>query len=238
VRKANDLEIRVALGSPSGPQSCILRVWSRRGESDVYIAVREIGSRFKVSLHDGGECHAGLTSEFAQAEPSLVEALGGSRHQNVWTRRTHLGSQHEVPFVCVFPTSELRNWRDQPVSAPSLQWIAPPEGGGVVAVAAIFTGSRRPTSDWPGRERGDQLLGYKLLPNGEAFWLVYYATTAHRRVDEVLGIVRQRAATEQPLVSTSVPPRPFPGRRMTAFDFHKNERTLLMIDAAASSTAA
>lgn len=232
MRRANDLEIRVAVGSPSGTQSCILRVWSRRGESDVHAAVREMGSHFGVTLHEGGRCHAALTSESPTAAPALIEALGGPQRQNDWTRRTHLGSQQEVPLICAFPTSELTRWRVQPVTAPSLRWVAPPPDGGVTAIACIFTGAHLAAASWPGKQEDDRLLGQKHLPNGEMFWVVAYVTTEHRRVDKVIAHARRQAETARARVPATSAQRAPESRRMIAFDFHTGDRTLLMIDAA------
>lgn len=230
--RANDLEIRVAVGSPTAAQSSILRVWSRRGESDVHAAVREIGTRFAVTLHEGGRCHAALTSESPSAAPSLIEALGGSQPQNDWTRRTHLGSQQEVPLICAFPTSELTRWRATPITARSLRWVAPPPDGGVTAIACIFTGSHHAASSWPGKQEHDLLLGQKHLPNGEMCWVVAYVTMEHRRVDKVIAHARQRAEAARARAPATSAQRAHEISRMIAFDFHKGDRTLLMIDAA------
>src|SRR5690349_1647237 len=110
----SSLAIRLVVGDPAGQYSASLRVWSPARKSDVYAGVRERSGEFKISLHGDGECHAGLTSEFAQSQGAAISSMGGSRHQSRWTRRTHVGSQFETPLQFVFPASELRSWRERP----------------------------------------------------------------------------------------------------------------------------
>ena len=229
MRRANDLEIRVAVGTPSGPNSHIFRVWSRRGESNIYAAIRESAASVKISLHDGGECHAGLTSELARKNPELVTQLGGSRHQSKWFRRTHVGSQQEVPLVFAVPVAGLSHWRRQPPSAPSLVWLSPPPTG-VIAISCVFTGSHLGENEWPGRDRGDTLLGMKRLPNGETFWLLWFASTAHSRVTSVLEYAQEKMSSTTPVQLAPPEEGVYRHHRLVALAPNTELRALLVVD--------
>ena len=161
------------------------RIWSPSGKSDVYASVRERAGDFKVSLHESGECNAGLTSQFAAQEASAVTAMGGSRHQSRWIRDTHTGSRAVIPLQFAFPASELRTWREAPVQDSGITWIDPPSGGRSIVVSCAFSEQCLLDDKWPGCESGTHLVCWKLLPSGEKFWLLWEdcPTTAREQSD-------------------------------------------------------
>ena len=132
---------RIGVGNASGLNSPVLRVWTATDKSDVYVSFREIAGSVKISLHESGECHSGLTSAFAANEQDVVLASGGSRHQHEWQRRTHLGSQSTAALHICFPHSEFRAWRDKPVAEKDITWLPLPTEGRSVIVSCIYTGS-------------------------------------------------------------------------------------------------
>ena len=73
-KDANFFE-RVVVGRIYEPQSAVFRIWSPRGKSDVYAGVREITGEIKISLHETGECNAGLTTQFAMQEVTMAPIL-------------------------------------------------------------------------------------------------------------------------------------------------------------------
>lgn len=166
------MKVRLAVGNPLGPNSVSVKFWTVPRKSDVYVAIREIGEAVKVSLHESGECHAGLTERMAAREPEVVERLGGSRHQHVWQRRTHLGSQECGALHVCFPASELRHWRTVPAPTSGIHWISAPPPDFSLIATCYFTGSLRDDSSWPRRHFGSQLLSSTVLPNGEKVWIV------------------------------------------------------------------
>jgi hypothetical protein len=119
---STDLVVRLAVGTPEGPNSATVRIWSPKGKSDVYASMRERAGDFKVSLHESGECNAGLTKQFAKKETDALNALGGKRHQNTWMRTQPSIREEVIPVQFVFPASELRTWRD-PVRDKSIIWL-------------------------------------------------------------------------------------------------------------------
>ena len=168
--KKDDLAIRVAVGSREGPKSGVWRIWPGTGKSDVYVAVRSYAGIFKVSLHESGDCYIGLTTQFAEDNPSALTGRGGSRHFDRWTRRTHSGSQLSIPFRLVFPGSELREVSTQDDQDPRVQWIVPPAQNQSVDMAVVFTGQCYADGDWPLREQDARMVATFRLPNGEVFW--------------------------------------------------------------------
>src|SRR5271169_6032985 len=168
--KSDDFVVRVAVGHIKGSYSAIFRIWSPTGKSDVYASVRDIAGEIKISLHATGECNAGLTPQFAKQEASAVAAIGG-RHQSQWTRQLHVGSRVVTPLKFVIPASELRTWRVPPVETEKVTWLEPPTQGRSVIISCAFTGQSITDDKWPGHRNGTHLLGTRLLPNGEKFWL-------------------------------------------------------------------
>lgn len=235
--RGNDIDVRLAVGSPSGANSAVFKVWSPVGRSDVYASIREHASAFKVSLHDNGICVAGLTKEFAKKQSEAVERMGGSRLQNQWTRLTHVGSRVVTPLQFVVPSSELRMWREKEPSSDGVTWLRAPAEGRSIIISCIFGGQMLPDAAWPGRVSGTQFVASKLLPNGEKFWLVWQdcPTSAHE-----LEILRQCSAIQeqrQLVRFAGVPDDGRSGPRMLAFKEFPLDRLLVVMDAAASAAA-
>ena len=135
-------------------------------------SVRDIAGQIKISLHESGECNAGLTDHL-QKEIDAIGAMGGSRHQSRWIRKTHTGSQVVTPLKIVVPATELNKCRECIVTKKKITWIAPPEVGHSIIISCIFSGQYLSDDEWPGRHNGTQLIGIKILPNGEKFWLIW-----------------------------------------------------------------
>lgn len=70
--KEDDFVVRVAVGHIQGPHSAVFRIWSPAGKSDDYASLREIAGEIKISLHETGDCNAGLTTQFSTQEVSAV----------------------------------------------------------------------------------------------------------------------------------------------------------------------
>ncbi len=229
--KPHKFVMRVAVGSPKGPNSATLRVWTTPGKSDVYVAIREIASEVKISLHESGECIAGLTSECAAREAVAVEAMGGSRHQNRWMRKTQPGSLIVVPFQFVVPASELRPGSGE-ASDKDIAWIQTPAAGHSIIFSCMFSGQCIDDEKWPGRPNGTQLLASELLPNGEKFWLIWQ----HTACPEVSGILAEAHAHKQRQqfvrFSGTTDETPPPARHLV-FKEYADAGSLIVIDAAA-----
>lgn len=231
--RIDDFVARVAVGHIQWPQSAVFRIWSPPGKSDVYASVREIAGEIKISLHETGECNAGLTTQFAMQEVTAVAAMGGSRHQSQWTRQTHVGSLVVTPLQFIIPASELRLWRVQPVGNEKVTWLEPPGQGRSVIISCAFTGQSLADDQWPGRRNGTHLLGTKLLPNGEKFWLVWQdcptGPVEQMILSEAQAHMRQHGMVRFSSITDDTPPPP----RRLIFKEYPADQLLVVLDAAA-----
>lgn len=232
---STDLVARLAVGRVHGPYSATLRIWSPSGKSDVYASVRERAGDFKVSLHETGECNAGLTNQFAAQEADAVTAMGGSRHQSKWTRVMHAGSRVVTPLQFALPASELRTWRQSPVRDKTITWLNPPSLGRSIVVSCLFSGPGLSDDQWPGRRNGTHLVGSKVLPNGEKFWILWQdcQTTAHEQsmLAEARALMKQPGMVRFSRITDASPSAP----RVLIFKEFRRDRLLVVLDAAAES---
>ena len=232
--KDDDFVVRVAVGSLLGPRSSVFRIWSPLGKSDVYASVRGIAGEIKISLHETGACTAGLTSQFAKQETTVVNVMGGSRHQSRWNRLKHVGSRMVVPLQFAIPTSELRSIEGEPDTASKkITWLEPPEHGRSVIISCAFTGQSIADNEWPGRRNGTHLLGIKLLPNTEKFWL-FWQDCPTSPIEQMIFSEAEAHMKRQKIVRFSgitddTPPAP---RRLLFREF-ADDRLLVVLDAAA-----
>lgn len=200
--------------------------------SDVYAAIRDIAGELKVSLHESGQCHAGLTSQFALREQEVVEQLG-SRHQNRWQRNTHVGSRFIAPLQFAFPSTELRVWRPVRQDDARLLWLPDPGRDRSIIVTCGYSGQSVSDEDWPGKPNGTQLVATKTLPNGEKFWLIWQDCPTSERELSMMRSARDRLAREAmiPFRSTSAGDQPM--ARILAFEEDKPQPVLVVLDMAA-----
>ena len=223
---------RLAVGRPVGPSSGVFRIWSPAGKSDVYAAMRGIAGQVKISLHESGICTAGLTAQFAAKEVDAVAAAGGERHQNRWTRLRPTGKRVVTPLRFVVPESELRLRSGDPTADDEVEWIEPPGSGRSVVISCMFSDRCLSGDNWPGRRNGTELVGSKLLPNGEKFWLIWQDCPTSDLERETLREAEARAAGtdmvpfSQPRGDTESPDRTL------IFREFPEDRCLLVVDAA------
>ena len=234
MRKTDDFVVRVAVGSLAGPQSAVFRIWSPSGKSDVYASVRGIAGQVKISLHETGECNAGLTTQFAKKETAAVGAMGGSRHQSRWTRLKHIGSRIVVPLQFAVPVTELRSLEADPNSVSrKVTWLRAPKAGRSIIISCAFSGQSLANHDWPGRRNGTQLLGTKLLPNGEKFWLFWQDCPTGPVEQMIFSEAEAHMKRQNPVrfsgITDDTPPAP---RRLLFREFAEDQ-LLVVLDAAA-----
>lgn len=232
-KTSDNLVVRVSVGCPEGPNSAVFRIWSPPGKSDVYASVRDIAGDIKISLHESGECFAGLTSQFAKMETAAVAMIGGLRHQSQWTRLTHVGSRMVCPLQFAIPASELKTWRTAPLLAKDVTWLKSPGQEHSVIISCIFTGQCLEDGNWPGCQNGTQILATKLLPNSEKFWLVYQncsTTTLERTIlSEALTHKKKQEMVRFSNITKDTPPAP----RNLIFKELFDDQLLVVLDAAA-----
>jgi hypothetical protein len=232
-----NLVVRLAVGNAEGPNSATIRIWSPTGKSDVFASVRERAGDFKVSLHESGECNAGLTKQFADKEAGALNAMGGSRHQSKWMRIRHAGLRVVTPLQFVLPASELRTWRQKHAQDTAITWIDPPPLGHSIVVSCVFSGQGLSDDQWPGRTNETHLVDSKLLPNGEKLWIFWQdcPTTTHEQslLAEARTIMGQRRMVRFSGIADDSPPAP----RILIFKEFQRDQLLLVLDAAEDSLA-
>ena len=223
---------RLAVGRPDGPSSGVLRIWSPKGKSDVYASMRGIAGQVKISLHESGSCIAGLTAQFAAKEVEAVAAMGGVRHQNKWTRFRHTGKRIVTPLQFVVPESQLRLRPGETVTDDEVERIEAPLSGRSIIISCIFSGQCLSNDNWPGRRNRTRLLGSKLLPNGEKFWLIWQDCPTTDLELEILREAEAHAArTDMVPFSRPTDDAGSPERTLIFRDFPE-DRCLLVMDAA------
>ena len=223
---------RLSVGRLNGPSSGVLRIWSPKGKSDVYASMRAIAGQVKISLHESGSCIAGLTKQFAEKEVDAVATMGGQRHQSKWTRRRHTGERFVTPLQFVVPESQLRSRSGEATTEKNVKRIKPPGSGRSIIISCMFSGQRRLNDNWPGRQKRARLIGSKLLPNREKFWLIWQDCPTTELEREILREAEAHAARtdmvpfSRPREDTGSPERTLIFREF--FD----DRRLLVMDAA------
>jgi hypothetical protein len=228
--KDNNFVARVAIGRDLKPQSAVFRIWSPKGKSDVYAAVSAIAGKIKISLHGSGKCNAGLTTQFAASEDGSVAAMGGSRHQSKWTRKTHMGSRVVIPLQFAIPASQMRLWKEQSVSQ-KITWLEPPKHDHSVIISCIFSGQSLPDDNWPGRFNGTNLLGSKILPNGEKFWLIWQDCPTSMLEHDILAEAEAHMKQQKMVRFSGITHETPPPQRQLIFKEYLDEQLLVIIDA-------
>ena len=223
---------RLAVGRPAEPSSGVFRIWSPKGKSDVYAGMRGIAGQVKISLHESGICTAGLTAQFAAKEAEALAATGGVRHQNRWTRLRHTGKRIVTPLQFVVPESELRLRPGDTTADDEVERIEPPGSGRSVVISCIFSGQCLSGDSWPGRRNGTQLVGSKLLPNGEKFWLIWQDCPTSDLERQILREAEAHAArTDMVPLSPAKENTGSPDRTLIFREFPE-DRLILVMDAA------
>jgi len=230
--KKDDFVARIAVGYDQIPLSAVFRIWSPKGKSDIYASVRDIAGSIKISLHETGECNAGLTAQFAKNELTAVTSMGGSRHQSRWRRQTHVGASIVTPLQFVVPASEFRRWREEPLNDAKVTWVGPPEQGRSIILSCIFSGQSLHDENWPGRRNGTHLLGTKLLPNGEKFWLIWQDCPTGLIEKSILTEAQIHMERQSPVRFSSVREDTPPAPRHLIFKEFFNDQLLVVLDAA------
>jgi len=233
MKNKNDFVVRVAVGRVAGPHSAVFRIWSDFGESNVYASVRDLAGEIKISLHESGQCNAGLTSQFAAKDANAIAMMGGLRHQSQWTRLTHVGSRIVNPLQFAIPASELRMWRDTPVVTEKVTWLESPGEGRSIIISCIFSGQSLPDDQWPGRRNGTNLFGTKLLPNGEKFWLIWQDCLTGPIEQQIISEAQAHMKRQRPVRFSSITDDTPPAPRRLIFKEYPKDRLLVVLDAAA-----
>jgi hypothetical protein len=121
----------------------------------------------------------------------------------------------------------------QPVApGEKVTWLEPPVQGRSVIISCAFTGHSIGDDAWPARRNGTQLLGIKLLPNGEKFWL-FWQDCPVGPVEQMILSEAQAHMKRQRMVrfSSVTEDTPPPPRRLIFREFTE-DHLLVVLDAA------
>lgn len=233
VQPREDFVRRVAVGEPNAENSAVIRVWCDPDSCDVYAGISETAGVLKISMHESGICTAGLTTQFVQEQPSVLKSLRGQRSQSRW-RRVMFSSPNAHPVVhFAVPSTEVTRWRKRQVRKSSeIVWIPNPKAGSSVVITCGFSAPTQLERGWPGHKRGTQLIGAKLLPNGELFWLVCIEQPTDAVEIAVIEKARERVAREAAIPFEPTQRLRSTGARLTAFRDCSDFEALLVVDMA------
>jgi len=233
---SSDYVIRLAVGHKEGPNSASLRIWSPKGKSDVYAGIRERAGDMKFSLHESGECNAGLTAQFSKQETEAIAAMGGSRHQSRWVRARPTGFQIIIPLQFIFPSSELRKWKLSTVKDNKTLWISPPKEGHSIYVSIAFSSQEIADHKWPGIDGGTNLIDSKLLPHGDKVWVLWKDYPTTDAVRAMFSRARRHKQETQPVLFSDSTGDLSEGPRSLIIEGHNDHQDrLIVIDAATES---
>ncbi|HUY09290.1 MAG TPA: hypothetical protein VMW80_07540 [Candidatus Dormibacteraeota bacterium] len=98
--------LRFAVFADDGRRSIGWTLWTSRHTRDAYLTPRPLGGTWKISLHQSGRWHSGLTQELVAKAPLPI----ASRHLDTWQMPDELGEGVRRSVELVFPDSELRLW--------------------------------------------------------------------------------------------------------------------------------
>ena len=227
-----DFTARLSVGRTDGPSSGVFRIWSPKTKSDVYASMRGIAGQVKISLHESGTCIAGLTTQFAEKEVEAVAAMGGVRHQSKWTRCRHTGKQFVTPLQFIVPESQLRRRPGRTTTNNKVKRIEPPCSGRSVVISCIYSGQCLSNDNWPGRRNQTRLVGTKLLPNGEKFWLIWQDCPTTDLEHEILREAEAHSAKMGMVRFSGHREDTEPPERTLIFKEFFDDRCLVVMDAA------
>jgi hypothetical protein len=157
-------DVRLAVGSSEGPRSDVWHFWSR--SDHVYAVHGSRGDVHKFSFHPPNVCRLAFTRE--HGGPSGLP----NRAMHEWRRAEAppSGAGGAVRVLRVgFATAMLSTALDKPTK--EVTWVrAAPRGSTVIDL--ILTREDEETVRTLAAKVAQNLITYKLLPNGEAFCLV------------------------------------------------------------------
>jgi hypothetical protein len=168
--------LRFAITDGAGKRGATWKLWTEAGggQSDVYLACRELGGDLKASLHESGKWH------FAFSERTFEEKVEGAissldtRFVEKWLRPQAPRAGITLAFRIVTPWSAITSpLGDETVG--DIVWMpnAPENRATEIDIFLLAKGAR--PDSWPGqRSMNTALIGSLPLKNGETACAVHW----------------------------------------------------------------
>jgi hypothetical protein len=213
VARLREEVVRFAVGSADGPRSTVWRIWTDRGNSNVYIAARVLGGVVKVSLHQSGVWRFAFTDEHWEGG-SAPEVGEGDRLIERWNPpQSYQGVT--AAFMIAVPSAEIgMPRRPLPESAQkytkNVKWVQPAPKGFATHFIVMYI---EPGVPVPGD--GVQILSSFVLSDRRtvSVMLLEQAISAEqqRQIESarqsIIQLVRQGRAADRSSLEAALEPR-------------------------------
>jgi hypothetical protein len=155
-------DIRFGVDTSDRFRSPTFLVTTPGADDDVYIMSRELGTRFKVSLHASGSWHFRLGTRTDDMQDTK------------WIRPAPFVSRLTKAFAVVIPRSAARVPLTDEYSRAPIHWYRVPSGAEGLQFTLIYSGPGALVSSWPGASAmSTTLVGRFDLPKSrETVWLL------------------------------------------------------------------
>lgn len=158
--KTNEVDFRVAVGTPDGPRSSVWRGFSTKNE--VYVSHGGMGGIHKFSFHSSGICRLAFTEHEGPGEGEVDRVI----HR--WRRVKAPPSGGIVySLIARFPTNYLSTALK--VETKKVNWIPSASSGQATALDFVFSRAEKHVLDELAKSAGRTIFSFTRLPNGEAF---------------------------------------------------------------------
>jgi hypothetical protein len=205
--------VRFAVGAADGPRSTVWRIWTDKGNSDVYIAARVLGGVVKVSLHQSGVWRIAFTEEYWEGS-TAPEVGEGDRLIERWTPPKPIQGITSA-FMIAVPSAEIGMPRHPlPESAQkytkNVSWVQPAPEGFATHFIVMYI---EPGVPVPGD--GVQILSSFVLPDGRTVSVMVLeqviSAEQQRQIEDarqaIAEQVRQGRAANQAAFEAALEPR-------------------------------
>jgi hypothetical protein len=156
--------LRFSVQNPAGQRAATWKCWAPSTTDDVYLACREVGGTFKISLHQSGEWNTAFTPSFYDRAVRDEDTTARGRFLDQWTRPSPIAPGVTLALRIVTPWSSVAT----PV-IPSRRLVTIPAPADARAVETIIflLDPRVSPEGWPGRDlMNTKLVGAFPLASG------------------------------------------------------------------------
>ena len=167
--------IRFGIFDEAGNRAATWKCWTQigSGNSEVYLACRELFGALKASFHQSGQWHIGYDQMFFEENVVHPLAKGKGRFIAKWPRPQDISPGVTLSFRIVTPWSSVNT----PFNLSEYKKVHrvknAPEGK-ATEIDIIFTGRSTLVNNWPGKSSmNTNFIGSMELDNGDRVWIVY-----------------------------------------------------------------